>query len=89
MRAILTVIGKDRRGIIAAVSTRLAELGANIEDISQTLMQDNFVMIMVVGLSGVDRSLKALNEEFGGLAEQLGVSIRLQREEIFQAMHRI
>ncbi len=89
MRAIVTVIGKDKPGIIAKVSTALAENQVNIEDISQTLMQGNFTMLMLCDLSGAKLSLKELKAELVALGEQIGVSIHVQHEDIFNAMHKI
>lgn len=89
MRAILTVIGKDKRGIISKVTTYLNGISGNIEDISQTLLQDYFVMIMLVDMSKSEKKLADINNDLDKMSEELGVSIRMQREEIFQAMHRI
>ena len=88
MRAIVTVIGKDRVGIIADVCSLLASNSVNILDISQTVMRDYFTMIMLVEApEGTDFSaLSALLDEEG---EKTGLKIRIQREEIFEAMHRI
>lgn len=88
MKAIVTVIGKDRVGIIAKVSTRLAELGANIEDISQTVLQDYFVMIMLSDISEA-KPLKEVRDALDALGQSVGVSIRIQHEDIFNSMHRI
>ena len=87
MKAVITVIGKDKVGIIANVSTYLAENSVNILDISQTIMQDMFCMIMLVKLEKEN-----VGEVSGGLeklGEKLGLSIHLQREELFESMHRI
>lgn len=89
MRAFLTVIGQDRVGIIAAVCTRLAERSVNILDISQTVLQDNFTMIMLVDATGCTVSFEELSNELRELGAGMELSIRLQREEIFNAMHRI
>ena len=88
MRAIVTVIGKDRVGIIADVCSLLASNSVNILDISQKVMRDYFTMIMLVEApEGTDFSaLSALLDEEG---EKTGLKIRIQREEIFEAMHRI
>lgn len=88
MKAIVTVIGKDRKGIIAAVSGELLEIGANVEDISQTLMQDNFVMMMMVDVpAGGD--IAVIGERLTALGKKIGVDIRIQHEDIFNSMHRI
>ncbi len=89
MRAIVTVIGKDKSGIIAKVSTKLAERRVNIEDISQTIVGGNFTMLMLCDLSGSDVSLKELHQELITLGESIGVSIHAQHEDIFNAMHKI
>lgn len=89
MKAILTVIGKDKSGIIAKVSTCLAENDVNIEDISQTIVQGNFTMLMLCDLEKSKLSLTALGERLKTLGEEIGVSIRVQHEDIFNAMHKI
>mgnify|MGYP003508359617 CR=1 FL=1 len=89
MKAIVTVIGKDKPGIISKVSTLLAENTVNIEDISQTIMQGNFTMIMLCDLSASNLSIADLGGIFTKLGEQIGVSIHVQNEEIFNAMHKI
>jgi len=89
MKAILTVIGKDRIGIIAAVSNILAESNINILDISQTIMQGFFTMIMLVDVSQMSLSFSEISEQLDTKGKELGLSIRLQHEDIFNAMHRI
>ena len=89
MRAIVTVIGKDKAGIIAKVSTALAENLVNIEDISQTIVQGNFTMLMLCDLSGAKLTLKELKNNLLELGEKIGVSIHVQHEDIFNAMHKI
>ena len=89
MRAIITVIGKDRKGIIAGVSTVLADNGINILDISQTIMQGYFTMMMLVDLSDMKFSLAELSPLLEDEGRELGVSIKVQHEDIFQSMHRI
>ena len=86
MKAIVTVIGKDKSGIIAKVSTALAEQGVNIEDISQTIVQGNFTMIMVCEL-GDKISVSALSEVMNKTGADAGVTIHVQHEDIFNAMH--
>jgi ACT domain-containing protein len=83
------VVGKDRVGIIASVSTRLAECKVNILDISQTIMQDFFTMIMLVDVSSSDSSFAQLQKIMEDLGSELGLSIRMQHEGIFNSMHRI
>ena len=89
MKAVVTVIGKDRTGIIARTSAVLYENNVNILDISQTTMQDMFTMIMLVEYDGEKMTVKSLNEKLDALGEEMGLSIHLQREEIFSLMHRI
>ena len=89
MRAVVTVTGKDRTGIIAKVSAFLAEKGANIEDISQTVMGEYFAMIMIADVSGVEGELSALAKECAELGKRIGMSIYLQHEDIFNAMHNV
>ena len=89
MRAVVTVTGKDKKGIIAKVSAFLAEKGVNIEDISQTIMQEYFAMIMLVDIGGITMELSALANECEELGREIGMSIRLQHEAIFDAMHNI
>ena len=89
MRAFVTVIGKDHVGIIANVSGLFAEKGVNILDISQTILQEYFTMIMLVDTAGCTESFTDLAESLKVKGETMGVSIRIQREDIFEAMHRI
>lgn len=89
MRAIVTVIGKDKSGIIAKVAGLLADNDVNIEDISQTIVQGNFTMLMLCDLSKSDLSLKDLSAKLNALGEKTGVSIHVQHEDIFNAMHKI
>lgn len=88
MKAVITVIGKDRVGIIAEVSAFLAANSVNILDISQTIMQDMFCMIMLVKLLP-DGSISEISDKLSALGESSALSIHVQREEIFNSMHRI
>ena len=89
MRAIVTVIGKDRVGIIATVCNVLSKHNVNVLDISQTILQEYFTMIMLVDASGSDLPFADLTDILKTEGEALGVDIRAQREDIFNAMHRI
>ncbi len=89
MRAVITVIGKDRKGIISGVSTELANCGINILDISQTILQEYFTMIMLVDLSDMTVNFDELNQKLDKKSKELGVSIRTQHEDIFNSMHEI
>lgn len=87
--AIITVVGSDQVGIIAAVSTKLSQLKINIVDISQTILSGNFVMMMMVDLSASDIKVAGLREEMNGLGKTLDVEINIMHEKVFQAMHRV
>ncbi len=89
MKAVISVLGKDRVGIIAKVSGFLAEHQVNILDISQTILQDYFVMIMLVEPLAEHPDLPALAKELNEVGESLGVQIHIQHEAVFTAMHRI
>lgn len=89
MRAIVTVIGRDRVGIIADVSRFLAEQGVNVLDISQTVLQEYFTMIMLVDTTGCTIPFAELASRLKEESGNLGLEIRIQREDIFNAMHRI
>ena len=89
MKAIVTVAGKDQVGIIAGVCIKLAEYNVNVLDISQTVMQGYFTMMMVVDVSGCTVPLAELCTRMEQTGTERGLSIRVQREDIFEAMHRI
>jgi len=89
MRAIVTVIGKDRVGIIADVCTLLASYGINILDINQTVLQEYFTMMMLVDMSGCKTPFDEVSKALKSKGEDSALSIRIQREDIFEAMHRI
>ena len=88
-RVVVTVIGRDRVGIIAGVSGVLAEAGVNIVDISQTLMQDLFTMIMMVDIARATVSFDELQSRLASKGEELGMRIQAQREDVFSYMHRV
>lgn len=89
MRAVVTVMGNDKPGIIAGTSTLLAENGVNILDITQTIVQNIFTMVMLVDIEKSVKDLTDLVEALHTLGSQLGVEIRIQHEDIFNSMHRI
>ena len=89
MRAIVTVVGKDQVGIIANVCTLLAESGVNILDISQTILQEYFTMVMLVDAKESTMPFSELAQSLKVRGEEQKLSIRVQREDIFEAMHRI
>ncbi|WP_320915270.1 ACT domain-containing protein [Enterocloster bolteae] len=88
-KAIITVVGKDRVGIIAGVCTNLAENQINILDITQTIVKGFFNMMMVVDVENITKSFGEVAQELEQVGEEIGVSVKIQREEIFLKMHRI
>ena len=88
-KAIITVVGKDRVGIIAGVCTYLAENQINILDITQTIVKGFFNMMMVVDVENITKSFVEVAQELEQVGEEIGVSVKIQREEIFLKMHRI
>ena len=88
-KAIITVVGKDRVGIIAGVCTYLAENQINILDITQTIVKGFFNMMMVVDVENITKSFGEVAQELEQVGEEIGVSVKIQREEIFLRMHRI
>lgn len=89
MKTIVTVVGKDRVGIIAGVCTALANFNVNVLDISQTVMQGYFTMMIVTDVSKSNIPLARLVSELESVGKDMGLSIRIQREDVFEAMHRI
>lgn len=88
-RAILSVLGEDRVGIVAAVSRTLAESGVNIEDIRQTIISGVFSMTMLVTVDEAATPFEDVQARLNAVGEDLGVQITLQREDVFRAMHRV
>ena len=89
MKAVVTVVGKDTVGIIAGVCVELATYNVNVLDISQTVMQGYFTMMMIVDVSASKLPLAELAQKLEEKGREMGLSIRLQREDIFEAMHRV
>ena len=89
MKAIVTVVGKDQVGIIAGVCNTLADSQINVLDISQTIMEGYFTMMMVVDLALCTTAFDRLSKEIKAYGEERGLSIRIQREDIFDAMHKL
>lgn len=89
MKAIVTVIGKDRVGITASVCGLLAQHNINILDISQTVLEEYFTMVMLVDTSVCEKSIGEMSDLLTKAGEEQALSIRIQREDIFNAMHRI
>jgi len=89
MKAIITVLGKDKVGIIAGICIQLAKYNINILDISQTIMQGFFTMMMVVDLSACGESFESLGAKLKEYGDSQELSVRIQREDIFDAMHKL
>ena len=87
MKAILTVIGRDKVGIIAGISTELLKLNINILDVNQTIMDQYFTMIMMLDLKESSSSFDMMKSSLVSKGEELGVEVKIQREEIFNSMH--
>ena len=88
-RAIVTIIGSDRVGIIAGIANVIADANVNILDISQSVIREFFTMIMMVDIGGATVTFEELSGRLARTGEALGVRVEIQREEIFKAMHRI
>ncbi|MBP5609393.1 MAG: ACT domain-containing protein [Lachnospiraceae bacterium] len=88
-KTIITVVGKDTVGIIAKVCTYLANNRVNILDISQTIVQEYFNMMMIADISGSEKPFDTIADELAQIGEEIGVVVKCQREEIFNSMHRI
>lgn len=88
-KTIITVVGKDTKGIIAKVCTYLADNNVNILDISQTIVQEYFNMMMIVDMTKMEKPFVQAADELTKLGESVGVQVKCQREEIFDVMHRI
>ena len=86
-KTIITVVGKDTVGIIASVCTYLAENNVNILDISQTIVQEYFNMMMIVDCNNASKPVHELQNDLDAIGEKIGVSIKMQHEDIFNAMH--
>ena len=89
MNAIVTVVGRDRVGIIAAICNKLAGFNVNILDISQTILQGSFTTVMAVDVGAANASFGEVGAALEALGREMGLSIRIQRQEIFDAMHTI
>ena len=89
MRCVISVLGKDRAGIVAAISGVLSEKGANIDDISQTILDDIFSMTMLVRLDPEVADFNAVQEALTVVGDDLGVQVIIQREDVFQFMYKI
>lgn len=89
MRAVVTVIGKDAVGILAKVSTKCAEYNANVEEVTQSVLQELFAMIMVVDISKLNSDFAAMADALTELGDSMGVKIHTMHEDIFNCMHHI
>ena len=89
MRAVITVIGKDAVGILAKVSTICAENNANVTEVTQSVLQDMFAMIMLVDITKLSGSFSELQDKLTALGESLGLQIQTMHEDIFNTMHTI
>ena len=89
MRAVITVLGKDTVGILAKVSSLCAAHNVNVTDVTQSILQDMFVMVMLVDLTGLDTGFCTLADELEALGKEIGLSIKIMHEDIFNSMHRI
>lgn len=89
MRAVITVIGHDAVGILAKVSTRCSEYNANVIEVTQSVLQDMFAMIMLVDISKLSVPFAELSDHMAGLGKELNLSIHAMHEDIFNCMHHI
>jgi ACT domain-containing protein len=89
MRAVVTVIGKDAVGILAKVSTKCAEYNANVEEVTQSVLQELFAMIMVVDISKLSSDFASMADALTELGDSMGVKIHTMHEDIFNCMHHI
>ncbi len=89
MRAVISVVGRDRVGILAKVSTACVECNANIIDVTQSVLEDMFVMVMLVDMSDMSVDFNTLTKTMTELGEKIGMVIHVMHEDIFNSMHRI
>ena len=89
MKAVITVVGHDMVGILAKVSSMCAQKNANVIEVTQSVMQDLFAMIMLVDISALNGEFSSLSDEMAQLGKDLGLSIHVMHEDIFNSMHRI
>ena len=89
MKCVISVLGKDRSGIVAAIATALADCGSNIDDISQTILDDIFSMTMLTTLDTEKADFNTVQERLAKISDDLGMQIIIQREDVFQYMYKI
>lgn len=88
-KAVITVIGKDMVGILAKVAGMCSEKGVNVLEVSQSILQDMFVMVMLVDITGASQKIAALSQDFDALGEASNLKIHIMHEDIFNSMHKI
>ena len=89
MRAVISVIGKDMVGILAKISAKSSEVNANVVDVTQTILQDMFVMVIVIEIVKVTSGFSELSDSLTKLGSEMGLSVHVMHEDIFNSMHRI
>ncbi|MFA4994421.1 MAG: ACT domain-containing protein [Bdellovibrionales bacterium] len=89
MKIVVTIIGQDRVGIVAKVSTAMADVNVNVLDINQNIMNGFFNMVMIADMGAAKISLKELQQKLGEVGKEIGVEIKVQSQDIFNVMHRI
>ena len=89
MRAVVTVIGKDTVGILAKVSTKCAEFNANVVEVTQSVLQEMFAMIMLVDISKLNSDFASMSDSLTALGDEMGVKVHVMHEDIFNCMHHI
>lgn len=89
MRAVISVVGKDTVGILAKISSKCAQVNANVVDVTQTILQDMFVMVMIVDISALSCDFSQLSAQMEELGKSLNLSVHTMHEDIFNSMHRI
>jgi len=88
-KVVVTVLGKDRTGIVAGVSNALADLGINIEDLTSAKMKDMFVMLMLADITDAKKGIREIQKEMEQCGNRIGVQVIVQHEDIFNYMHRV
>ncbi len=89
MKAVITVVGKDCVGILAKVSTKCAQYNVNIIEVSQSVLQDMFCMIMLTDISGMEKALGEFGDDIAKMGKEMGMEIHVMHEDIFNSMHRV
>lgn len=89
MRAVITVVGKDMVGILAKVAAECAERNANVIEVTQSVLQDMFAMIMLVDITKLNCELPVMSKQLSGIGDKMGLQIHVMHEDIFNSMHRV